>query len=246
VDEVLARFDRQLRREPPWPGVEHAAPVVRVVTDAWKGVLWSDLQASTADQVIEREIARFGTLGEWEWKLYSYDRPADLGARLLAAGFVPEKPETLLVATIADLDLGSDPPPGVELLPVVDEAGVGALVRVHEEVFGGEYGGLGRALVADLAAGRAAAVVAMAGGRPISSGRIEFNEGTEFASLYGGGTLPEWRRRGVFRSLVSWRAAQAAARGFRYLQTDASDDSNPILQRLGFRPLATTTPYVRR
>ena len=36
----------------------------------------------------------------------------------------------------------------------------------------------------------------------------------------------------------------AAARGFRYLQVDASSNSAPILRRLGFQPIATTTPYV--
>jgi hypothetical protein len=35
----------------------------------------------------------------------------------------------------------------------------------------------------------------------------------------------------------------AAARGFRYLQVDASPDSRPILRRLGFAELATTTPF---
>jgi hypothetical protein len=38
----------------------------------------------------------------------------------------------------------------------------------------------------------------------------------------------------------------AAARGYRYLQVDASDDSRPILERLGFVALATTTPYLFR
>ena len=33
-------------------------------------------------------------------------------------------------------------------------------------------------------------------------------------------------------------------RGFRYLETDASDDSRPILERLGFVPVTTTTPYI--
>jgi hypothetical protein len=47
----------------------------------------------------------------------------------------------------------------------------------------------------------------------------------------------------VFRSLVAHRAATAAARGFRYLQVDASQDSQPILRRLGFIELATTTPF---
>jgi hypothetical protein len=30
----------------------------------------------------------------------------------------------------------------------------------------------------------------------------------------------------------------------RFLQVDASDNSRPILQRLGFVALTTTTPYV--
>ena len=40
------------------------------------------------------------------------------------------------------------------------------------------------------------------------------------------------------------RAQLAAARGFRYLQVDASSNSGPILRRLGFQPIAMTTPYV--
>jgi GNAT superfamily N-acetyltransferase len=73
---------------------------------------------------------------------------------------------------------------------------------------------------------------------------VEFHPGTEFASLWGGGTLPGWRGRGVFRSLVAYRAALAADRGLRYLQVDASPESRPILHRLGFVELATTTPFI--
>ena len=84
----------------------------------------------------------------------------------------------------------------------------------------------------------------MAARTPIAAGRVEFHLGTEFASLWGGGTLPAWRRRGVFRALVAHRATLASARGFRYLQVDASPDSRPILERLGFVELATTTPFM--
>jgi hypothetical protein len=48
----------------------------------------------------------------------------------------------------------------------------------------------------------------------------------------------------VFRALVAHRAALAAAAGFRYLQVDATADSRPILRRLGFVELSTTTPFV--
>jgi GNAT superfamily N-acetyltransferase len=87
-------------------------------------------------------------------------------------------------------------------------------------------------------------VIATAADVPIAAARVEFRAGTDFAGLWGGGTLSAWRGRGVFRSLVAHRAALASARGFRYLQVDASPDSRPILKRLGFIELATTTPFV--
>jgi GNAT superfamily N-acetyltransferase len=87
-------------------------------------------------------------------------------------------------------------------------------------------------------------LVAFAGTTPVSSGRVDLYAGTEFAALYGGGTLPEFRGRGIFRSLVSRRAAVASERGFRYLEVDASEDSRPILERLGFVELGITTPYM--
>jgi GNAT superfamily N-acetyltransferase len=180
--------------------------------------------------------------------MYSYDRPAGLPQRLEAAGFVPEPAETLLVAEIAGLALDLAPPPGVELVPVTGQEGADALVAVHDEVFGGSHRAIGQAVLGGLGThpGPVAAVVAMAGDTAISAGRVEFPEQSDFASIWGGGTLPAWRGRGVFRSLVACRAALARARGYRYLQVDASSDSRPILQRLGFVELATTTPYQYR
>ena len=87
-------------------------------------------------------------------------------------------------------------------------------------------------------------VVAEAAGEVVCAGWIRFRRETEFASLWGGGTLPEWRSRGIYRALVAYRANLAASRGVRYLQVDASPDSRPILERLGFVVVTTTTPYV--
>jgi GNAT superfamily N-acetyltransferase len=87
-------------------------------------------------------------------------------------------------------------------------------------------------------------VIAYARDRPISMGRLEFYEDSEFGGLFGGATVPDWRHRGIFRAVVAQRTAWAAERGYRYLQTDASDDSRPILERLGFIPVGTTTPFM--
>ena len=251
---VLAAFDEQIRRRPEaGPGIiiEGDVHVVRVVAsgEGWSGVTWSDLADSDVDAVIAAQVSRFATAGQpWEWKLYSYDQPSTLPEQLQAAGLVPDEVESLMVAQIADLDLTVPPPDGVELVQVDDEGGVEALVQVHDRVFGGDHGAMGREVLAGLRRQPrpVEAVVAMADGAPVSAGRVNFHEGTDFASLWGGGTIPAWRGRGVFRSLVSHRAAAARARGFRYLQVDASPDSRPILQRLGFLQLATTTPYKLR
>jgi len=247
---VLAAFDEQVRRHagPPGPDeeVEREAFVVRIISDGWSGVTWSDLDPVTADGVIAAQVGRFAQLARpWEWKHYSYDRPADLPDRLVAAGLTPEPAETVLVAAIADLVVDVPPPAGVRLMPVVDAQGVEAFVRMHHDVFGGDHSDIGRMLSAGLAQELPShlAVIAWSGETAVGAGRVELQPGTDFASIWGGGTHPGWRGHGVFRSVVAHRAALAAARGFRYLQVDATPESRPILRRLGFVELATTTPF---
>jgi hypothetical protein len=65
-------------------------------------------------------------------------------------------------------------------------------------------------------------------------------------TYWGGVRLPAWRGRGLYRALVAHRARLDAERGRRYIESDASDDSRPILERLGFAAVTTTTPHVWR
>ncbi|KAB8195370.1 GNAT family N-acetyltransferase [Nonomuraea phyllanthi] len=248
---MLDLFDRELRRgaRPDGPGavIERAGDVVRQVApaDGWNGVLWSALDERTADAAIAEQVRHYRALGRpFEWKLYGHDRPADLDRRLLAAGFTPEPAETLMVAEIARLPAAGEPPEGVRLVPVTDADGVELMAEVHERAFGATRDHIRALLRGQFAAGALVAVVAMAGDEPVSAARMDLHPGTGFASLWGGGTVPEWRGRGLYRALVAHRAREAAARGYRYLQVDASDQSRPILLRLGFEALTTTTPYV--
>ncbi|MFF7356477.1 GNAT family N-acetyltransferase [Streptomyces filipinensis] len=250
---VLARYDRDMRENatPDGPGarIERAGAVVRQVADVhgWNGVLWSGLDPGSADRAIQEQIDRFTGLGRgFEWKLYGHDRPGDLGARLASAGFRAEPEETLLIGETGRLALDAEPPAGIRLVRVTDPAGVDLVVDVHEKAFGTDGTGLRHRLLARLAAdpGTVVAVVALAGGEPVSAARMELVPGTRFAGLWGGGTVEAWRGRGVYRALVAHRARVAAAHGCRYLQVDASALSRPILQRLGFHALSTTTPYL--
>jgi ribosomal protein S18 acetylase RimI-like enzyme len=255
---VLQAFNTQVRQStrPDGTGAifEQDGAVVRRVAARGQdgangsGVFWSGLDPGTAEAVIAAQVAFFGSLGErFEWKLYSYDQPADLAERLLAAGFVPEDAEALMVAEVSQVPHVAELPAGVHLEQVTDADGIGRLIEVHERVFGKDEPGLRASLLAQLrtAPQITGMVLAMAGDEAVCAARIEFVHGSDFAGLWGGGTLPQWRGRGIYRALVGYRAALAAERGYRYLQVDASPESRPILERIGFCCLAMTTPYIR-
>jgi GNAT superfamily N-acetyltransferase len=191
------------------------------VGDGWAGVL-----RRPPDGDVERIVERMrGISGHVEWKYYSHDGP-ELRERLLASGLEPEDEETVVVAEAASIP---PPPPDVELRLVSDE-----FVDLAADVFGERF---------DLP-DRAVAVVAVVDGQVVSGGRVDFEEGIEFAGLFGGITLPEFRGRGLYRASVAKRAELARERGYRWLYSDALPTSRPILERLGFVAITTTTPFV--
>jgi GNAT superfamily N-acetyltransferase len=253
---LLAVYDEQLRahipeRLPEGVVVEHDGPVTRFLGFGGQG--WveyhdlGDIDEPTLDALIARQIERFAALPQrFEWKLHGHDRPPFLKDRLLAAGFRAEEQETVVIAAIADLDLSTEPPDGVVLREVHERSDLDRLEAMEAEVWGD-----GRAAHADdLERERAAdpdqlrIVVAEAGDTVVSTGWIRFPCGTEFGTLWGGSTLEAWRGRGIYRALVAYRARLAVENGRSFLEVDASDRSRPILERLGFRPVTTTTPYV--
>jgi GNAT superfamily N-acetyltransferase len=255
-DELLAVYNAQLRahipeRLPDGVTVEEDGPVTRFLGLPGQGwVEYHDLGAISEpelDALIARQIERFAAIPQrFEWKLHGHDRPPFLPDRLLAAGFHPEERETVVIAAIDDLDLSTEPPQGITLREVQTRADFDRIEAMEAEVWGDEV-----ALRAELLEREHAAdpeqlriVVAEAGDTVVSAGWIRFPTGTEFGTLWGGSTLAAWRGRGIYRSLVAHRARLAAEHGRRYLEVDASDDSRPILERLGFRPITTTTPYI--
>ncbi|HUA12775.1 MAG TPA: GNAT family N-acetyltransferase [Solirubrobacteraceae bacterium] len=251
-DELLAAFD-ELRRHPradeAGGRIERTDHVLREIHADWRGVTWSDLAGADVDTVIAEQIAAFAAVGgAWEWKLYSYDLPADLPHRLLAAGFRAEEEETVMVGDLERLPFRFDPPAGVEVVRVADEAGIAKMTAVQADVFGAAHAETGAATLAAIREEPpgAAALVAIVDGAPVAAGRIALHPGTGFVSMWGGGVVADQRRRGVFRALLSRARAIALDAGYRYAYADAGPQSEPIFRRLGFVALCKTTPYVMR
>ncbi|MFL5928493.1 MAG: GNAT family N-acetyltransferase [Gaiellaceae bacterium] len=259
VSELLAAYDAQVRDRVPEPlprgvTVERDGPLVRFLGLAGRGfVVYRDLggvEGAKLDQLIARQTEVFAERGErFEWKLHGHDRPGDLARRLRAAGFVPEETETILIAPVAEIAVGEMRlPEGVSLREVTSRSDFERIAALEQAVWGDEdqQGWLVYMLESERSVDPDALtiVVAEAGPTVASTAWIRFEQDTEFATLWGGATVPEWRRRGIYRATVAYRARRAAERGFRYLETDASDASRPILERLGFTAVTTTTPYV--
>ncbi|MFG6149265.1 GNAT family N-acetyltransferase [Halobacillus sp. B23F22_1] len=75
-------------------------------------------------------------------------------------------------------------------------------------------------------------------GRLVSGAWMYVEKGTSFASFWGGATLPEYRGKGFYSSLLAVRAGKAYEKGCRYMTVDASPMSQPILEKHGFTCLA--------
>jgi GNAT superfamily N-acetyltransferase len=253
---LRAAYDAQLRgvvprRMPVGLHLERDGPLLRFVGSDHGGWLdYRDLggvEGAELDDLIARQVRVFADRGEpFEWKLHAHDRPADLADRLIAHGLVPEDPETVVIATVASVPTEPILPGGVTLREVTERADFDRIAAMEHAIWDDDRDWLATALESERAADPDAIVivVAEAGGEVVCAGWVRFAEGTDFGTLWGGGTLPEWRGRGIYRALVAYRANLAAGRGLSYLQVDASDDSRPILERLGFVPVTTTTPFV--
>lgn len=253
---LLAAYHQQVRavlpsKQPEGVTVDEDGPLLRVSGGKHGGyVAYRDLAGLTGpalDELIERTCRYFDSRHErFEWKTYSYDEPADLPDRLTAAGFVAGEVETVVIGLAEELTDEPALPAQVRIRQVSERVDFDRIGSLHTDIWNEDWSWL----ATDLAERQAtfpdliAVFAAEAGPDMVSVAWLIRDPGTEFATLWGGATRPGWRSKGIYRALVARRAQFAVRTGATYLQVDASSDSAPILQRLGFVAVATTTPYV--
>jgi N-acetylglutamate synthase-like GNAT family acetyltransferase len=231
------------------------------------------LEGADLDALIGRVVAHFRDetdVRAFEWKTRGHDAPADLPERLAAHGLVAEPQETVMLGEAAALAVPVELPAGV----VVRRAGAGsgviptemsrlersnlhrsigstalrddiaAILRLQWGIFGPGRGPSLEAALAAIERDGDEHWLAEVAGEVVSAGRLSVVPGTEVAGLWGGVTAPAWRGRGIYRALVAARAASAVEQGVRFLHSDCTEMSRPILERSGLVAVTTTTPYV--
>ncbi|MGP5386557.1 GNAT family N-acetyltransferase [Brachybacterium tyrofermentans] len=256
--QLLAAYDEQLREEADFDGaldVARHGPLWLVRLTGGRGfVTYRDLGGAGGEEVrrlVEAAVAHFvedGSVREIEWKSRGHDDAPGLEDALAEHSFVAEETESIMIGPLEGLVGDGRVPEGVRVRRAVEEADVRAVSAMTDRAFGKEVdGSRADALVALLARDDGSQQwVAEVDGRPVSAGRLIPVPGTEFVGIWGGATLPEFRHRGIYRALTAARARSALEAGYRYLHSDSTRFSRPILERSGLVAVSTTTPWVRR
>lgn len=254
---MLKAYDEQLRTDAETSGavsVTRHGPLRLATFGGGRGFIsYQDLDGADAagvEELVAAAVAHFDAdpaVAEVEWKTRGHDHAPGLHETLLRHGFVDEESESIMVGEARLLAVDVPLPDGIGLRAITSEQDVRAASIVQDGVFGSPASEARvESQLRGIAAGESEMWVAEADGEIVSAGRIDMVPDTEFAGIWGGVTLEKWRGRGIYRALTAARARTAIARGKRYIHSDSTEFSRPILERSGLAKVGTTTPYVRR
>ncbi|HEY3609390.1 MAG TPA: GNAT family N-acetyltransferase, partial [Pseudonocardiaceae bacterium] len=210
-------------------------------------IVLSNATSAELDGLISAEQARATEAGyTLEWKTYGHDTPAELPARLLAAGFDPDDEERVLVLPVTDETIASFGNSPHEIRRVDDAAGLADYAEIAREIGRRNHEEEKEKLAAELreSPDDLSIYIAYVDGEPAASGRLYFTPGSPAAELAGGRTRTTLRRHGLFTALVASRLREAQSRARTHVFVDALPTSEPTLTKRGFQFVTTTTPYV--
>jgi GNAT superfamily N-acetyltransferase len=252
--ELLNVYDREVRGSFPnrlpegWVG-EQDGPLTRCLTTRGGFAMFTGDPSHLTTGELEVLVARTFTFYDdqsrrFEWKTFDHDR-GDLRPLLVQHGARPGPDEAIVLGDASAVVSDANLPAGLTLRAVTSRADLERIAALESEVWAEDWSWLAGDLEARLTGTAPVEILLVEDGdMAVSAAWLVPLAGTHVAGLWGGSTLAAYRGRGIYRALVSRRARIAIERGYSTLQVDASDDSRPILERLGLHVVGGTVPYV--
>lgn len=230
--EIVARDDRLLSAGPlpehPWSSQVH-----------WVRWTEADVEARITEVL---DYFRTGRRA-FVWLVTARSAPPSLADRLVARGLIRELEGRMLAAAMPIAGLRVNPEIRVE--EVTDRPQMLAALRVDHPTWG-------EARLSPLLEDRMRylgtnwhAAVAHLDGRPVGTARWFIHSDLRGVEFIGAETLSDYRRRGVYSTLVAYRVEHAAREGctFAGIIADGST-SAPILVKRGFDDLGRATFFL--
>jgi GNAT superfamily N-acetyltransferase len=181
-----------------------------------------------------------------EWELGDSTTPNDLVERLLQLGLRRDVGEPFVMGLVLRGTPAGVLPPEVTARRVRSVDELRAAWTLQRAAFHDPRPIEDQRLASDFAreGDGGATFLAFYGGTPIGAAYAAYTP--HGLLLFGGATAEAARGRGGYRALVAARAREAAARSTPVLVTHAGHMSRPILERLGFEPIARLDRLIDR
>lgn len=249
-DGLLASYDEQLRVKIVYPEArkEVTKDVVRFVRKApgMNFVSFTFAGEPDLDRVIDEQLEYFIPKEQpFTWKIYEHDQRPHLEEKLISHGFVYDDSDP---GDIMILDVNKAPPPllqpvRADIRRISNPDGLKDVIYVLDRVYDNNNTWVNDRLGGHLEIpGYLSVYLAYVDDQPASVAWTYFPKGY-FAMLFAGSTISEFRKQGLYTSLLSIRLQEIRERAYRIAVVEAGSMSRPIVAKHGFQHLTTLYDY---
>lgn len=248
-NNLLVLYDKDLRLRISFPEArkEITNNVVRFVRQApgMNFVNFTFANETKLHQVIHQEVEYFLPFEQpFTWKVYEHDLLPSLKDVLVGHGFAPDDdPAAVMVLDVKNTPLPSHQAVHADVRRIETLEGLKDIIYVLDNVWGGHNtwvnDRLGRHLQIP---GYLSVYAAYVNDQPASIAWTYFPQG-QFATLFAGSTIAQYRKQGLYTSLLETRLNEIRDRGYHYAVVEAGSMSKPIVEKHGFQHLTTVYDY---
>jgi len=248
-NSLLTTYDKDLRMRIMYPEArrEITGDVVRFIRKApgMNFVSFTFANEPNLERVIDRELEYFTPMNQpFTWKVYDHDLLPSLEMKLMERNFVTDDdPATVMVLDVSDAPAYLFEPTAMDIRRVTSRDGLKDIIHVLDGVYGGHNSWVNERMGGHLQVpGYLSMYAAYVDDEPVSVAWTYFPRG-HFATLFGGTTLPKYRNRGLYTTLLSVRLTEIRERGYPFAVVETGDMSRPIVTKHGFQHLTTVYDY---
>ncbi len=246
---LLVQYDKDLRLRISYPEArkEITKDVVRIIRQApgMNVVSFTFANEGRLHNVIHREVDYFTRMKQpFTWKVYDHDLLPSLKEKLNLHGFADDDdPADVMVLDVKNAPALLSQPIEADIRRIETIDGLQDIIYVLDKVWGGHHTWVNDRLGMHLSVpGYLSVYAAYVDNQPASIAWTYFPRG-HFATLFAGSTIAEYRRQGLYTSLLATRIKEIRERGYRYAVVETGVMSKPIVAKHGFQHLTTVYDY---